>query len=93
MRCKACDRNLSIFEATRKMDAEKGTGEYPDLCNKCLNTIREDIGPIDERPDLVDNLDLDSGVMDLDNDVSGEGQLEPEFSKEENRSFLVEEID
>lgn len=92
MRCKACDRNLSIFESTRKMDAEKGTGEYPDLCTKCLNTIREDIGPIDERPDLVDNLDLDIGVVDLDNDVSGERQSESEF-KEENRPFLVEEID
>lgn len=40
MRCKACDSELTDYEATRKCEA---TGEYPDLCNKCFWYISEEI--------------------------------------------------
>lgn len=38
MRCKACDSALSDREATRK---SVRTGEYLDLCDTCLDTIKE----------------------------------------------------
>lgn len=47
MRCKACDVALNDFEATRK--SEK-TGEYLDLCNRCLDATG--IDSTDERYDL-----------------------------------------
>jgi hypothetical protein len=36
MRCKACDVALSDRESTRKAE---GTGEYLDLCDKCVGPI------------------------------------------------------
>jgi len=50
MRCLACDKALSDFEATRKSET---TGEYLDLCNHCYGTIADDIN-VDERMDLSD---------------------------------------
>ena len=40
MRCKACNKNLSDAESTRKSMV---TDEYLDLCDHCLETIEEDI--------------------------------------------------
>lgn len=40
MKCTACDRLLTTQEATRKF---KGSGEYVDLCNKCLSTIDDQV--------------------------------------------------
>lgn len=48
MRCLSCNCVLSDFEATRKSER---TGEFLDLCNHCLDTIREDIIVL-EREDL-----------------------------------------
>jgi hypothetical protein len=38
MRCKACDKQLSDYESTRK---SKVTQEYYDLCNECFSHVRE----------------------------------------------------
>lgn len=48
MRCSACDKKLTDYEATRK-SAE--SLEYLDLCNECYSYIAEDVPAID-RPDL-----------------------------------------
>jgi hypothetical protein len=49
MRCLACDEELNDYESTRKSAV---TGEYYDLCNTCLETIKEDVYVID-RPELL----------------------------------------
>jgi len=49
MRCRACDKNLSDFESTRK---HHESGEFVDLCNKCYSTIQSDVNDIEEREDL-----------------------------------------
>jgi hypothetical protein len=50
MRCYCCNKILSDFEATRKSIK---TNEYLDMCNKCYNTISEDLLTY-ERSDLYD---------------------------------------
>lgn len=40
MRCKACNKNLSDAESTRKSVV---TGDYLDLCDHCLETIEDDV--------------------------------------------------
>jgi hypothetical protein len=40
MRCQACNVILTTQEATRRF---KTSGNFVDLCNKCLNTIDDDI--------------------------------------------------
>jgi len=39
MVCFACNKRLTNIEATRKF----ASGEYTDLCNKCLSTIQDDV--------------------------------------------------
>jgi hypothetical protein len=39
MRCFACNVVLTPQESTRKFSS----GEYVDLCTKCLGTIQEDV--------------------------------------------------
>lgn len=51
MHCRACDKVLTSFEATRK---EKFTGDYPDMCLKCLPISNE----IMDRLDLFSEEDL-----------------------------------
>ena len=53
MRCTACDKVLTDYEATRK-SAE--SLEYLDLCNECYSYIAEDVPAID-REDLRDIAD------------------------------------
>lgn len=53
MRCTACDKVLTDYEATRK-SAE--SLEYLDLCNQCYAYIAEDVPAID-REDLRDIAD------------------------------------
>lgn len=48
MRCYSCDRALNDYESTRKSVT---TGEYMDLCNKCIKDVV--IATID-REDLED---------------------------------------
>lgn len=50
MRCYCCDKPLNDFESTRKSVT---TGDYLDMCNKCFNTIKDDINA-EERYDLYD---------------------------------------
>ena len=40
MRCQACDKNLNDWESVKK---NKETGEYEDLCSKCLNEVIQDV--------------------------------------------------
>jgi hypothetical protein len=48
VRCKACDKILTDFEATRK---SRESGHYVDLCNRCFLPIKG-IFKVDEREDL-----------------------------------------
>ncbi len=58
MRCIACDVRLTPREATRKC---VGTGEYPDLCDNCMDTIRDDVNlsdnPLHARQEVDDGED------------------------------------
>jgi len=38
MRCQGCDKNLNDWESTKKNPT---TGEYEDLCTKCLNVVQQ----------------------------------------------------
>tara|TARA_X000001036_G_C20439890_1_gene708851 strand:+ start:339 stop:530 length:192 start_codon:yes stop_codon:yes gene_type:complete len=46
MKCRACDKRLGDFEATRK---DLTTGEYLDLCNNCYSVSQNEVS---EREDL-----------------------------------------
>lgn len=72
MRCKACDNELSDFEATRK---SINTWDYIELCNNCFSAISGNIATIN-RHDLmtlsdVNALDyVDSVNVDYDPDLA-----------------------
>ena len=53
MRCIACDKELSDFEATRKSST---TGDYLDLCNTCYSSIQDELNS-EEREDLRGETD------------------------------------
>lgn len=53
MRCLACDRALTDYEATRR---DAITNEFIDLCNHCFASISEDLHTI-EREDLAHDED------------------------------------
>lgn len=61
MRCIACDKLLSDFEATRRSAI---TDEFTDLCNHCFASISEDLHTI-ERSDLAHDED----TMTVDDDT------------------------
>jgi hypothetical protein len=44
MKCSCCDVILTTAESVRKF---KGSGEYVDMCNKCLATISDDVATVD----------------------------------------------
>ena len=54
MRCRACDKNLSDFESTRKNEV---TGEYEDLCNECYSAIQNNITESEEDTPTVEFTD------------------------------------
>jgi hypothetical protein len=54
MRCIACDKALTDYEATRR---SAFTNEYTDLCNNCFASISEDLHTI-ERTDLAHDDDM-----------------------------------
>ena len=58
MRCKACDKALSEFEAVRK---SKDTGEFVDLCNECYGYVRDDVQVIENYSllNLQDDVDIE----------------------------------
>jgi len=53
MRCKACNKALTQFEATRK---SKSSNEFIDLCNDCYSFVKEE-SQVVERYDLMDVQD------------------------------------
>lgn len=58
-RCVACNKLLSDFESTRKIEREDGTSDYPDLCNKCFKSSElAEYVPIVERSDLQHEEDI-----------------------------------
>ena len=60
MRCKACDKLLSDFEATRKIVYSDNTVEYPDLCNNCFEpSVFVGNSAVVERDDLADIEDIE----------------------------------
>ena len=62
MRCIACNRGLSDYEATRKHSI---TNEFIDMCNECYFEIEETIASI-EREDLMhpdDEPELHTGPV------------------------------
>ena len=60
MRCLACDKSLTEFEATRKY---AGTTKYIDLCNHCFSTISDQVY-VTERWDLKHSSDTDDEESD-----------------------------
>jgi len=54
MRCKACNKQLSEYEMTRK---SKRTSEFIDLCNDCYKYIQEDVQVVDN-PELLSIKDV-----------------------------------
>lgn len=66
MRCYACDKELSDFEATRK---SAQTGQYLDLCDSCIDGL--DI-------DCVVREDLNEGCVD--HELDHEEEQESEYS-------------
>lgn len=54
MRCVCCNKMLNDVESTRK---HADTGEYLDMCNKCLSFVPEI--PYVERTDLMDDHDVE----------------------------------
>lgn len=72
MRCVCCDKKLSEFEATRK---SINTGEYLDMCNKCYNTISNQVLSY-ERYDLYDEQDEQDTQESLDLDYVASNYLD-----------------
>lgn len=72
MRCKACNDELSDFEATRR---SINTMEYIELCNGCFRSISANIASIN-RHDLMTLSDADS----LDYVDTGKDYLDDELA-------------
>jgi hypothetical protein len=53
MRCKACDKLLTDFEATRKYEK---SNDFVDLCNDCFKYVPD--VQVKERPDLQKPYDF-----------------------------------
>jgi hypothetical protein len=60
MRCLACDRSLTDYEATRKHAL---TGGFIDLCQQCFKAVQADSHlPTKDRKDLISSDDIDDGL-------------------------------
>lgn len=65
MRCLACDKELSDFEATRRY---VGSKEFVDLCNKCHGYISDDVPTLD-RVDLIEEVEeIEQEIFEFDDD-------------------------
>ena len=65
MRCLACNRLLTDYEATRRSAL---TEEFIDLCNWCFSTVSEDLNTL-ERNDLAhDEAETEDYELDFDLD-------------------------
>lgn len=56
MRCRACNEELTDFEATRR---SINTMDYIELCNQCMRPLSKDIATLN-RNDLMTLSDADS---------------------------------
>ena len=54
MRCAACNVPLSTSESVRRF---KESGDFVDLCNKCLATISDDVQVVDGQASDEDDDD------------------------------------
>jgi hypothetical protein len=54
MRCAACNVILSTSESVRRF---KGSGDFVDLCNKCLSTISDDVETVDGEAEDEEGVD------------------------------------
>lgn len=54
MKCSCCDVILTTQESVRKF---KNSGEYVDMCNKCLSTISDDVQVVDGEAEDEDDAD------------------------------------
>lgn len=52
MKCSCCDVILTTQESVRKF---RNSGEYVDMCNKCLSTISDDVQVVDGEADDEDD--------------------------------------
>jgi exonuclease VII small subunit len=52
MKCSCCDVILTTQESVRKF---RNSGEYVDMCNKCLSTISDDVQVVDGDADDEDD--------------------------------------
>jgi hypothetical protein len=60
MRCLACDRALTDYEATRKHAV---TGTFIDLCQQCFKAVQADSHlPTKDRKDLISSDDIDDSA-------------------------------
>lgn len=57
MRCSACNVILTTSESVRRF---KTSGDFVDLCNKCLSTISDDIETVDGEAAGEDSTDDDN---------------------------------
>lgn len=56
MRCQACNVILTPTESVRRF---KGSGEFVDLCGKCLETISDDVTTMEGNTTDENEEDLD----------------------------------
>ena len=54
MKCSCCDVILSTRESVRKFQS---SGEYVDMCDKCLSTISDDVAVIEGKADDEDEYE------------------------------------
>lgn len=54
MRCQCCNVILTTQEATRKFEE---SGDYVDMCNKCLSTIDDSVNYTDGNHDQDEDLE------------------------------------
>lgn len=66
MRCAACNRLLTDYEATRRHAV---TNEFLDLCQQCFVAVT-DVTPLHvrDRKDLLVEEDVTQELLDIDND-------------------------
>lgn len=74
MRCRACNVNLTDFESTRK---SASSGDYLDMCNRCLGYIVADMDTDDNFENFDSDLDEHnmSAIVPTGDELSSEGDL------------------
>ena len=87
-RCISCDVSLDDVESTRK---HQETGEYLDLCNRCLRSVLE----IQDIPYESNFISMSNDPIIEDNNSSSSGccgDIFDEIEEEENESLFNDEL-